>query len=84
MPTIFNSIGWKPDSLPPEPPPQSKPLVESKTLIVNAIIALAAIYPPVGKWVSEHAVLTMQLIVYANMALRLITKDRLTLFRSDS
>jgi hypothetical protein len=81
---MASSAAWKPDSLPPEPPPQSKPLVQSKTLIVNGVIALAALYPPAAEWVSHHAVLTLSIITYANIVLRLITKDRLTLFRSDS
>jgi hypothetical protein len=59
-------------------------LVGKKTLIVNAIIALAALYPPASEWVSHHAVLTLQIISYANIILRFLTKGRVTLFGSDS
>jgi hypothetical protein len=59
-------------------PPKSVFL--SKTLIVNAVVAVSALYPPAAHWVSTHAGLTLQLIVYANLALRLVTKSKLTLF----
>jgi hypothetical protein len=68
----------------PAGPAPTKSLVTSKTLIVNAIIALAALYPPVGHWVSQHATLVLEAIGYANIALRLVTHSRLSLWSSDS
>jgi hypothetical protein len=62
---------------------ETKSLFKSKTLIVNAIIALAALYPPVAEWVSGHAALALSFIGGANMLLRLITKNRLSLFASE-
>jgi len=68
----------------PAPATATKSLVASKTLIVNLIIALAALYPPIGHWVSAHAVLVLSVVGYANMGLRLITHSKLSLFGSDS
>ena len=62
----------------------SKSLFKSKTLIVNFIVATAALYPPAATWVSAHATLALTLIGSANMLLRLITKNRISLFGSDS
>jgi hypothetical protein len=64
-------------------PPNLKPLLQSKTIIVNAIIALAACYPPAAAWVSAHPVLTLQFITYANVALRLVTHSRIALYRAE-
>lgn len=64
--------------------PNSKPIFQSKTLIVNAIIALSALYPPSAQWIAQHAVLTLQLIGYANIALRLVTHSRISLYRADA
>jgi hypothetical protein len=60
------------------------PLVGKKTLIVNAVIALAALYPPLAEIVSKHPVMTLQAITYANIVLRFLTKGRVSLFGSDS
>lgn len=58
----------------------TKPVFASKTVIVNAIIAIAALYPPVGGWVSAHPEATLNGIVALNIALRFITKGKVTLF----
>lgn len=57
------------------------PLEGRKTLIVNAIIALSALYPPVGGWVSENPELVLQILAGVNIALRLITKGKVRLFK---
>jgi hypothetical protein len=61
-----------------------KALVKSKTLIVNAIIAGAALYPPAAEWVSHNAALALSLLGLLNFALRLVTHQRVALFGSDS
>jgi hypothetical protein len=64
--------------------PPTKSLFKSKTLIVNAVIGLAALYPPAADWVSHNATLALSIIGIANVALRLVTKGRVTLFGSES
>lgn len=59
-----------------------KPLVASKTVIVNAIVALAAFYPPIGEWVSANPSLSLQILAGINFALRLVTKGKVVLFNS--
>lgn len=50
-----------------------------KTLIVNAIVALAAFYPPVGEWVQAHPELVLQAIAIINIGLRFATKGKVRL-----
>ena len=57
-----------------------KTLFKSKTLIVNAVIALASFYPPVGEWVTSNPETSLQILAGLNLILRLITKGRITLF----
>lgn len=73
--------------MPPLPlsiPKTSRAVYASKTQVVNAIIALAPLYPPAFQWIQSHAVLTLQLVVYGNMLLRFISHGRVSLFGSDS
>lgn len=51
-----------------------------KTLIVNAIIALAALYPPVGEWVKAHPEIVLQGIALVNIGLRFATKGKVRIF----
>lgn len=57
-----------------------KPLAKSKTVIVNAVIAIAALFPPVQAYIAEHPALVLTVISAANVGLRLITKGRIQLF----
>lgn len=57
-----------------------KPLVQSKTIIVNAIIALSAFIPPVQEFVQAHPTETLIGIGVLNGLLRYITKGRIVLF----
>lgn len=57
-----------------------KPIFESKTAIVNLIIALAPFYPPVQEWVSANPAETLAIIGLLNLALRWITKQRVVLY----
>lgn len=57
-----------------------KPLVKSKTVIVNALIALSAFFPPVQQFVQAHPTETLIGIGVLNGLLRYITKGRVVLF----
>lgn len=57
-----------------------KSIFASKTVLVNAIIALSALYPPAAAWVQAHAALTLELLTYANILLRLVTHKGVSLF----
>jgi len=59
-----------------------KSVFKSKTLIVNAIIALASLYSPVGDWVQGNPETALQVITVVNIAMRFITKNKLVLFPS--
>lgn len=63
---------------------ESKSIFKSKTAIVNAVIALAPLYPPAMHWIQANPALTLQIIVGANFILRLVTKKRVSLFGSDA
>lgn len=63
----------------PEPTPP-KPLLQSKTVIVNAIIAFAAFIPSVQAVVQAHPTEVLIGLSLLNGALRLITKGRIVLF----
>jgi hypothetical protein len=57
----------------------SKKPWQSKTLIMNAIIALAAFYPPAAEFVktnTEAALMTLGLI---GMILRMVTKGKVVI-----
>jgi len=53
----------------------------SKTLIINLVTALGAMfYPPINEWVSAHP---QELVIgfsVLNIGLRLITKDKIELW----
>ena len=53
----------------------------SKTLIINLVTALAAMfYPPINEWVAAHP---QELVIgfsVLNIGLRLITKDKIELW----
>jgi hypothetical protein len=70
-------------NLPTPPPSPPKVFFKSKTLVVNFLIAISPLIPGIGTWTQAHPVLALQFIVYANMALRLITKGSVYLYSSD-
>lgn len=59
-----------------------KSVFKSKTLIVNALIALASLYPPVGGWVQGNPDTALQILAIVNFALRFVTKNKVVLFPS--
>jgi hypothetical protein len=58
----------------------SKPVFQSKTVIVNLIIALGSAIPQVGQLVSDHPQAVLLGVTLINLALRWVTKNRVTLF----
>ena len=62
--------------------PPTKSVFKSKTVLVNLVIALAALYPPVQEWVQAHPEQTLIGITAINAALRYVTKGRVSLFNS--
>ena len=57
----------------------SKPFYVSKTLIVNAIIAICALVPAAQQWVSENPGITLMAVSAIGAALRLVTHGRVML-----
>ena len=52
----------------------------SKTLWLNAIVAVAALaYPPVQEWIEGNEALVMSVFAVANLVLRLVTKEKIVL-----
>jgi len=51
----------------------------SKTLWTNALLALFAFFPVVNTWVAANPTVMMIAFSVVNIALRLITKDKLQL-----
>lgn len=58
----------------------TKPITRSKTAWVNAIIAVASLFPAAAQWVSENPQATLLALGAINLALRLVTKGKVTLF----
>lgn len=53
---------------------------KSKTLWVNAIVAVLAIaFPPASAWITEHPDMVMTGFAMLNMLLRLVSKDKIGL-----
>ena len=68
----------------PAPAPAPKPIYQSKTAVVNAIIALAPLYPPAELWIEHNATTTLVVIGLVNILLRVITKGKIVLFGGGS
>ena len=62
-----------------EPAPQAVPFYLSKTLIVNAVIAIAAFIPSVRDTIAAYPEVTVQVIAVAGIILRLVTSGRVVL-----
>lgn len=59
---------------------QTKKPWQSKTILVNALVAVSAlVYPPVAQWIAEHPVEVSSLFALLNIVLRLVTKDRVAI-----
>lgn len=53
---------------------------QSKTIIVNFIVAAAALfYPPAHEWVQAHPMEISSLFAIVNVVLRLVTKDKISI-----
>lgn len=63
-----------------QPTLQTKSIFASKTAVVNGLIMLSTLWPPVGNLVKAHPELTLLAVPALNVALRMITKDRVVLF----
>lgn len=60
---------------------EPKPAWQSKTLIVNAVLALSALFlPSVGDWVQGHGTEVGLVFAGLNMVLRLLTKKPVDIF----
>lgn len=51
----------------------------SKTLIMNAVVALAAFYPPAAEFVKANAEMCLMSLGMVGMALRMFTKGAISL-----
>lgn len=60
-------------------PAENKKPWLSKTLWMNLLMAASSFIPSVGSWMSAHTELVMAGWSALNMALRLITKDKISL-----
>jgi hypothetical protein len=58
-----------------------KPLEGRKTLLINAIIAFSALYPPVGEFVQANPELVLNGVALVNIVLRFVTKGKVRLFK---
>lgn len=59
--------------------PEIKPFYLSRTVIVNAIIAAAAFYPPAREYFQANPELTLSAIGAIGVFLRFITRGRVVL-----
>lgn len=51
----------------------------SKTVWVNGVFAIIASLPPISDWISSNPELTTSILGIANIGLRMITKQEITL-----
>lgn len=58
----------------------TKSIFKSKTAIAQAITLGAGFYPPVAAFVAAHPEETLGIIAVVNLALRWVTKGRVSLF----
>jgi len=58
----------------------SKKPYQSKTILVNFVVAAAALfYPPAAQYISAHPAEVAALLSIVNILLRTVTKDRISL-----
>ena len=60
-------------------PTPTKPLFTSKTAAVQAVVAIAAFVPGIRDFVAQHPTEVLVGIAVVNLAVRLITKGKVTL-----
>lgn len=59
---------------------ETKPVLYSKTLWLNLVLALTAIFvPSVNQWVQTHPDAMALIFTGANALMRLVSKDKLSL-----
>jgi len=58
---------------------KTKFVLKSKTMIVNAIIALGGFIPQVQEFATANPQMVLTIISVANLLLRMITKDKIAL-----
>ena len=63
--------------------PTSKYLFVSKTVILNLLLGLGSLIPHVAEFVAAHPQESLAVIGLANGLLRLITRDRIELYRDN-
>lgn len=61
------------------PPSSTKATYLSKTLWTNAILAACAFFPGAETFITTHPQMIVAVLAGVNFALRLFTKDKLTL-----
>lgn len=59
---------------------ERKSLFKSKTVAVNTIVALTALYPPAATLVAAHPQETLLVLAGVNLILRLVTKKKIQIF----
>lgn len=67
------------DNVPAPAESNSKKPWLSKTLIFNAVMALAALEPHVADWAKNHVETVMMFLGAVNMLLRFLSKDKISL-----
>ena len=48
---------------------------ESKTVLVNSVVAAASLYPPASEWIAKNPDIFSCAIAFINLALRSMTGD---------
>lgn len=62
---------------------KKKSLFASKTVLLNGLVAVAALFPAVKAWCASHPDLVLYGLAGANFVLRLATKQAVELFPAD-
>lgn len=58
-----------------------KPAYLSKTLLLNAFLAVCALFvPSVNDWANAHPDMVVGIFTVVNMILRFVTKEKLSLY----
>lgn len=56
---------------------ETKPVWQSKTVLMNLIFAIAAFFPPMSGWLNAHPDYVIFAFSLLNMGLRLISKGKI-------
>mgnify|MGYP001287837347 CR=1 FL=1 len=57
---------------------ETKPALQSKTLWVALIVAVAAFFPPVQSWIAGNGEIFAQVLAGVFFVLRLVTKGKIS------